>query len=143
MGRKERSLLIIKPDAVKRNLVGKILAQVENAGFKILDIKLLKIKKEKAQKFYGVHNSKPFYKELVSYISSGSIIPILLEKENAISDLRELIGNTDPAKAAPDTIRRNFALSITENSVHASESKKTFEFESKFFFNRKKQKILS
>ncbi len=131
--------MIIKPDAVKRNLVGKILAQVENAGFKILDLKMLKIKKDKAQRFYGVHNGKPFYKELVNYISSGSIIPILLEKENAISDLRELIGNTDPAKAAPDTIRRNFALSITENSVHASDSKKTFEFESKFFFNRKKQ----
>ena len=83
-------------------------------------------------------NGKPFYKELVNYISSGSIIPILLEKENAISDLRELIGNTDPAKAAPDTIRRNFALSITENSVHASDSEKSFDFESKFFFKNKK-----
>src|SRR4030065_1870809 len=138
MGRKERSLLIIIPDAVKRNLVGKILAQVENAGFKILDLKMLKIKKDKAQRFYGVHNGKPFYKELENYISSGSIIPILLEKENAISDLRELIGNTDPAKAAPDTIRRNFALSITENSVHASDSNKSFEFESRFFFKNKK-----
>ncbi len=138
MGRKEKSLLIIKPDAVKRNLVGKILAQLEEAGFKILDLKMLKIKKEKAQKFYGVHNGKPFYKELVNYISSGTIVPILLEKENAISDLRELIGNTDPAKAAPDTIRRNFALSITQNSVHASDSKKTFEFERKFFFKNNK-----
>ncbi len=130
--------MIIKPDAVKRNLVGKILAQLEEAGFKILDLKMLKIKKEKAQKFYGVHNGKPFYKELVNYISSGTIVPILLEKENAISDLRELIGNTDPAKAAPDTIRRNFALSITQNSVHASDSKKTFEFERKFFFKNNK-----
>ncbi len=134
MGRKEKSLLIIKPDAVKRNLVGKILAQVEEAGFKILDLKMLKIKKTKAQKFYGIHNGKPFYKELVNYISSGTIVPILLEKENAIADLRELIGNTDPSKASPNTIRRNFALSITQNSVHASDSKKTFEFEKKFFF---------
>ncbi len=139
MGRKEKSLLIIKPDAVKRNLVGKILAQVEEAGFKILDLKMLKIKKDKAKKFYGVHNGKPFYKELVDYISSGTIVPVLLEKENAISDLRDLIGNTDPAKAAAHTIRRNFALSITQNSVHASDSKKTFEFESRFFFNSKKE----
>lgn len=138
MPKKERSLLILKPDAVKRNLVGKILTQVEEAGFKILDLKMLKIKKEHAQKFYGVHNGKPFYKELVNYISSGTVVPILLEKENAIADLRVLIGNTDPAKAAPHTIRRNFALSITENSVHASDSKKTFEFESKFFFKNKK-----
>lgn len=138
MPKKERSLLILKPDAVKRNLAGKILAQVEEAGFKILDLKMLKIKKEQAQKFYGVHNGKPFYKELVNYISSGTIVPILLEKENAIADLRVLIGNTDPAKAEPNTIRRNFALSITENSVHASDSKKSFDFESKFFFKRKK-----
>jgi len=138
MPKQERSLLILKPDAVKRNLVGKILTQVEEAGFKIMDLKMLKIKKEQAKRFYGVHNGKPFYKELVNYISSGSIVPILLEKENAIPDLRNLIGNTDPAKAALDTIRRNFALSITENSVHASDSKKSFDFESKFFFNNKK-----
>lgn len=138
MPKKERSLLILKPDAVKRNLVGKILTQVEEAGFKILDLKMLKIKKEQAKRFYGVHNGKPFYKELVNYISSGTIVPILLEKENAIADLRVLIGNTDPAKAAPDTIRKNFALSITENSVHASDSKKSFDFESKFFFKNKK-----
>jgi len=138
MPKRERSLLILKPDAVKRNLVGKILAQIEEAGFKILDLKMLKIKKEQAQKFYGVHNGKPFYKELVNYISSGTIVPILLEKENAIADLRVLIGNTDPAKAEPNTIRRNFALSITENSVHASDSKKSFEFESRFFFKNKK-----
>lgn len=110
------------------------MAQVEEAGFKILDLKMLKIRKAKAQKFYGVHNGKPFYKELVNYISSGTIVPILLEKENAIADLRELIGNTDPSKAAPNTIRKNFALSTTENSVHASDSIKTFEFERKFFF---------
>lgn len=138
MPKQERSLLILKPDAVKRNLVGKILTQVEEAGFKILDLKMLKIKKEQAKRFYGVHNGKPFYKELVNYISSGTIVPILLEKENAIADLRVLIGNTDPAKAAPDTIRKNFALSITENSVHASDSKKSFDFESKFFFKNKK-----
>ncbi len=138
MPKQERSLLILKPDAVKRNLVGKILAQIEEAGFKILDLRMLKIKKEQAKKFYGIHNGKPFYKELVNYISSGSIVPILLEKENAIADLRVLIGNTDPAKAAPDTIRKNFALSITENSVHASDSKKSFDFESKFFFKNKK-----
>ena len=138
MPKKERSLLILKPDAVKRNLVGKILTQVEEAGFKILDLKMLKIKKEQAKRFYGVHNGKPFYKELVNYISSGTIVPILLEKENAIADLRVLIGNTDPAKAAPNTIRKNFALSITENSVHASDSKKSFDFESRFFFKNKK-----
>ncbi len=141
MARREKSLLIIKPDAVKRNLVGKILAQVEEADFKILDLKMLKIGKKQAQKFYGVHNGKPFYKKLVNYISSGSIVPILLEKENAVSELRKLIGNTDPAKAAPNSIRRNFALSITQNSVHASDSKKTFEFESKFFFKNNENKV--
>jgi len=139
MPKKERSLLILKPDAVQRNLVGKILAQVEEAGFRILDLKMLKIDKKQAQKFYGVHNGKPFYKELVNYISSGSIVPILLEKENAVAHLRTLIGNTDPVKAEPNTIRKNFALSITENSVHASDSKKSFDFESKFFFKNKKK----
>lgn len=134
MPKKQKTLLIIKPDAVKRNLIGRILSRVEEAGFKILNLKYLRLTKKEARKFYYVHEGKSFLPELVNYMSSGSCVPALLEKADAIADLRELIGATDPKKAKPGTIRADFALSLTQNSVHASDSPKSARFETRFFF---------
>jgi len=136
LSKRQMTLLIIKPDAVKRNLVGRILSRVEEAGFKVLNLKYLKLTKQQAGKFYYVHEGKPFLPELVNYMSSGSCVPVLLEKVSAITDLRELIGATDPKKADPGTIRADFALSMTQNSVHASDSPKSARFETEFFFKR-------
>jgi nucleoside-diphosphate kinase len=126
--------LIIKPDAVKRNLVGRILSRVEEAGFKVLNLKYLRLTKRDARRFYHVHQGKPFLPELVNYMSSGPAVPALLEKTNAITDLRELIGATDPKQARPGTIRADLAVSTTKNSVHASDSPKAARFETRFFF---------
>jgi nucleoside-diphosphate kinase len=134
--KKQKTLLIIKPDAVKRNLIGRILSRVEEVGFKVLKLKYLRLTKKEARKFYYVHEGKPFLPELVNYMSSGPCVPVLLEKANAISDLRELIGATDPQKAKPGTIRADFAISMTQNSVHASDSVKSAKFEVKFFFRK-------
>ena len=134
MPKKQKTLFIIKPDAVKRNLIGRILSRAEEAGFKVLNLKHLRLTKKEARKFYYVHAGKPFLPELVKYMSSGPCVPVLLEKINAIADLRELIGATDPQKAKPGTIRADFALSMTKNSVHASDSPKSARFETKFFF---------
>lgn len=134
MPKKQKTLLIIKPDAVQRNLVGRILSRVEEEGFRVLNLKYVQLAKEDAQRFYYVHKGKPFLSELVNYMASGPAVPILLEKANAISDLRELIGATDPKKAKPGTIRADFALSMTQNSVHASDSARSAKFETNFFF---------
>ena len=134
MPRKQKTLFIIKPDSVKRNLIGRILSRAEEAGFRVLNLRYLRLSKKDARKFYYVHEGKPFLPELVKYMSSGPCVPVLLEKANAIADLRELIGATDPQKAKPGTIRADFALSMTKNSVHASDSPKSARFEVKFFF---------
>lgn len=130
----EKTLLIIKPDAVRRNLIGKIISMCEENGFKVLNIKMEKLTRKKAESFYKVHKGKDFFENLVNYITSGYVVAILLEKEKAIETLRELVGATDPKKAKKGTIRHLFGISITENSVHASDSKESFEYEVKHFF---------
>jgi nucleoside-diphosphate kinase len=117
-----RTLLIVKPDAVERGLIGHVIGRLEKAGFRIVEMRLLKLTEEKARSFYAVHTGKPFLESLVKFMTSGPVVPILLEKENAVNDLRALIGATDPTKAACGTIRQEIALDIEKNSVHASDS---------------------
>ncbi len=126
--------MIIKPDAVKRNLIGKIISMCEENGFKVINIKMEKITREKAESFYIVHKGKSFFEELINYITSGPVVALLLEREGAIDVLRELIGSTDPKKARPGTIRFLYGIDITRNSVHASDSEENFEYEVKHFF---------
>jgi nucleoside-diphosphate kinase len=130
----EKTFLMIKPDAVKRNLVGEILKRVEEAGFKITDIKMTKLSKTLAGRFYQVHKGKPFYDKLVKYISSGEVVVVMLSRRNAVKKLRELVGATDSKEAKRGTIRHDLALGVTENAVHASDSAQNVRFESEFFF---------
>ncbi len=117
----QQTLMMIKPDAVERHLIGKILKRVEAAGLTIARLRMVRLRPEEARAFYKVHEGKPFLESLVSFMSSGPIVVLVVEGENAIARLREVIGATDPAKAAPGTIRRDFALDIEKNSVHASD----------------------
>lgn len=130
----QRTLLIIKPDATERNLIGQILARVEAARFRIVAMKMVHLKPDEARKFYAVHEGKPFLDDLVAYMSSGPVVPVVLEKENAILDLRDLVGATNPENAASGTIRDVFGKDIQCNSVHASDGEDTAKAETKFFF---------
>jgi nucleoside-diphosphate kinase len=125
---------MIKPDAVRRNLIGEILRRVEMAGFNIVELKMLKLSPQQAKRFYQVHREKAFFDKLVKYVSSGDVVACVVKKENAVKDLRELIGSTDPKKAKRGTIRRDLALNTTENSGHASDSLKNARMEIAFFF---------
>ena len=127
---------MIKPDAVANKHTGAILDQIIKAGFNIIAMKLLHLTSEKAGMFYAVHKERPFYNELVKYMSSGPIVAAILEKENAIEDFRKLIGNTDPKKAEQGTIRALFAKSIDANAIHGSDSDANAKIEGDFFFNR-------
>jgi len=129
-----RTLTMIKPGAVRNGHVGAILAQIQGAGFKIIAMKYTKLSKEKAGEFYAVHKERPFYGELVDFMSSGPIVAAVLEKDNAISSFRELIGATNPSEAAEGTIRAKFATSIGENAVHGSDSDENALIESNFHF---------
>ncbi len=131
----ERTLAIIKPDAVRKNVIGEIIATITQAGFKVLAMKLTHISKEQAGEFYAVHKERGFYGELVDFMSGGAIVPIALEKENAVADYRTLIGATDPAEAAEGTIRKMFASSKGENAVHGSDSAENGRNEISFFFS--------
>lgn len=131
-----RTFTMIKPDAVEAGNIGNILAMINNAGFKIVSMKLTKLSKEDAGKFYAVHKSRPFYGELCDYMSSGAIVAAILEKENAVDDFRKLIGATDPTKAEEGTIRRLYAKSIEANAIHGSDSDENASLESSFFFNQ-------
>ena len=133
----ERTLCIIKPDAVRKNNVGDIVAMIQAAGFKVLGMQLTRISAEQAGAFYAVHKERPFYGELVNFMSSGPIVPIALEKDNAVADWRALIGATDPAEAAEGTIRNRFAASKGENAVHGSDSVENGLIEVGFFFSEK------
>ena len=133
----EKTLAILKPDCVRKNLTGEVLARIEKAGFKILGMKKIKLTKETAGAFYGVHKGKPFYDGLVEFMSSGACVPIALEKENAIADFRTLIGATDPAQADPGTIRKLYADNKGENIVHGSDSAENGIIEIRFFFSEK------
>ena len=130
----ERTLFIVKPDAVQRNLIGAILANVEENGFRIAEARLARLTREECQTFYAEHLGKPFFNELVDYMTSGPVLLTTLEREDAVAALRERIGATDPAQAAPGTIRKLFAESKGRNSVHASDSPASAEREVKFFF---------
>ena len=130
----EQTLSIIKPDAVERNLESKIKTIFQNNGFKIIKEKKIKLEKEDAEKFYKVHETKPFYNDLCTYLSSGTIVVMILEKENAIKSNRELMGATDPSKAEVGTLRKLFGKSIDKNSVHGSDSSDNAKIEIDFFF---------
>ena len=130
----EQTLSIIKPDAVERNLDNQIKALFQNKGFKIIKQKKIKLEKSDAEKFYKVHETKPFYNDLCEYLSSGPIIVMVLEKENAIKLNRDLMGATDPSKAEEGTIRKLFGKSIDKNSVHGSDSQENAKIEIYFFF---------
>ena len=131
----ERTLCIIKPDAVRNNIQGNIIQRILNAGFKILGIKMLQLTTEQTKKFYEVHKDKSFYIPLVEFMTSGPCITIALQKENAIADYRKLIGATDPAEADEGTIRKLFAESKTFNAVHGSDSVENGKIEVSFFFS--------
>ncbi len=126
---------MLKPDAVAAANTGAIIKLIEEAGFKIIALKKTMLTPERAGEFYAVHRERPFYKDLCKYMSSGSIVPMILEKENAVEDFRKLIGATDPAKAAPGTIRNLFAKSIEANAIHGSDSDENATIEGNFFFS--------
>lgn len=130
----ERTFSIIKPDATSRNLTGAINAMIEKAGLRIVAQKRVLISREQAERFYAVHRARPFFRELVDFMTSGPVVVQVLEGENGIAAYRDLMGATDPAKAAPDTIRKVFARSIGENSVHGSDAADTAEKEIAQFF---------
>lgn len=132
-----KTLAILKPDCVKKNLIGKVITQIQEAGFNVLGMKMVKLTEDSAKGFYEVHEARPFFKDLIVYMTSGPCVPIALEKENAVEDFRKLIGATDPAKAAEGTIRKLYAASIQENIVHGSDSDENAAKEISHFFSRK------
>ncbi len=129
-----RTFTMIKPDAVRGGHIGAILAQMNEAGFRIVALKYTKLSAEKAGEFYAVHKERPFYGELVEFMSSGQIVAAILEKDNAVEDFRTLIGATNPSEAAPGTIRARFATSIGENAVHGADSDENAAIEGSFHF---------
>lgn len=131
-----RTFTMIKPDATSAGNTGAIIQQIEKAGFRIVAMKKTALSAELAGKFYEVHKARPFYGELTAYMSSGTIVPMILEKDNAVEDFRKLIGATDPKKAEPGTIRALFAKSIDANAIHGSDSDANAEIEGNFFFSQ-------
>ena len=131
----EQTLAIIKPDAVQRNLAGKILARLEAEGFVVLSLKMVALSKQDAERFYAVHRERPFFHDLTSYMASGPAIPILLQRANAIQTLRDLMGSTNPAQAAAGTLRQAFGLNVEKNAIHGSDSPASAAQEIPFFFN--------
>lgn len=131
---KNKTLAIIKPDAVKENHIGEIIAMITKAGFKVKALKMVQLTESAAKGFYEVHKERPFYNDLVEFMTSGPCVPIALEKENAVEDYRKLIGATDPAEAAEGTVRKVFAKSKAFNAVHGSDSDENAEIEISFFF---------
>lgn len=130
-----RTFTMIKPDAVNAANAGAITKLIEEAGFRIVAMKKTQLTGERAGEFYSVHKERPFYKDLCAYMSSGAIIPMILEKDNAVEDFRKLIGATDPKNAAPGTIRNLFAKSIEANAIHGSDSDENAAIEGNFFFS--------
>ena len=131
----QRTLSIVKPDAASAGQAGEILAMIEKAGFRILAMRMLRLRKEPAEEFYAVHRGKPFYQSLVRFMTEGPVIVMALEREDAIAKLREVMGATDPAKAAEGTIRKRFGTNIERNCVHGSDAPETAEIELRFFFS--------
>ncbi|MGB5440965.1 MAG: nucleoside-diphosphate kinase [Gammaproteobacteria bacterium] len=131
----ERTFSIIKPDAVGKNVIGEIISRFENNGLRIVACKMLQLSKQQAQGFYAVHKERPFYNDLVEFMISGPVVVQVLEGENAISKNRELMGATNPAEAAPGTIRADFAKTVDENAVHGSDAPETAAEEISYFFS--------
>jgi nucleoside-diphosphate kinase len=131
-----RTFTMIKPDAVANGHAGKILDQIIQAGFKVVALKYTRLSTELAGEFYGIHRERPFFGELVSFMTSGPIYAAILEKDNAVADFRTLIGATDPQKAEPGTIRNLYAKSIDANAIHGSDSDENAEIEGNFFFSQ-------
>jgi nucleoside-diphosphate kinase len=132
----ERTLAILKPDCIAVQKMGKVLDRIEAAGFRIVGMKMTRLTPQVAGQFYEVHKERGFYKDLVGFMSSGPVVVLALEKENAVADFRKLIGATDPAEAAPGTIRRDFATSKQNNIVHGSDSPENGRLEVAFYFSR-------
>jgi nucleoside-diphosphate kinase len=133
----ERTLAILKPDCVQRELMGSVLARIEKAGFKVLGLKMVRLTETTAGGFYAVHRGRPFYNDLVAFMSSGACLPVALERENAVAEFRKLIGATDPKDAEAGTIRKEFAASKGENIVHGSDSPENGRIEIAYFFSEK------
>ncbi len=131
----ERTLSIVKPDGVGKNVIGEVIGRFEKKGLRIVALKMVKLTKGKAEGFYAVHNGKPFFKSLTEFMSSAPCVPMVIEGKDAISRVREIMGATDPAKADKGTIRRDFASDIEKNIVHGSDSPESASFEIKYFFN--------
>ncbi|MGK7394820.1 MAG: nucleoside-diphosphate kinase [Candidatus Cyclobacteriaceae bacterium M3_2C_046] len=130
-----RTFTMVKPDAFAEGHTGEIIQMIEKAGFKIIAMKLTKLTKERAGQFYEVHKERPFYNDLCDYMSSGPIVAMILEKDNAVEDFRKLIGATDPAKAEEGTIRKLFAKSIEANAIHGADSDENADKEGSFYFS--------
>jgi nucleoside-diphosphate kinase len=130
----ERTLAIIKPDAVKKRIVGKILDRIEEEGFQIVEMKMVRLTKDGARGFYAVHKGKPFFESLTDFMSSGEIVVMALERENAIAHWRQVMGETDPARAQIGTLRRTYGFSVERNAVHGSDAPQTAETEIGYFF---------
>jgi len=132
---KERTLAILKPDCVKKELIGEVIKRIQGAGFKIVAMKMTRLTMDTAGGFYAVHKERPFYEELCKFMSSGPCVPMMLEKDNAVEDFRNLIGATNPEEADEGTIRKAFADSIGENIVHGSDSVENGKIETAYFFS--------
>lgn len=130
----EKTLAIIKPDAIEKGIIGEVCKRIEEGGLKIIGIKMLKVTPKRAEGFYAVHQGKPFFANLIKFISSGPCVVMCLEAENAIKRWRDLMGATDPEKAAAGTIRKDFGTSIERNAIHGSDSPQTASFEVSYFF---------
>ena len=132
----EKTLAIIKPDAVKKNFIGKIIQRIEDEGFKIAAMKMLHLTKDEAKGFYIVHKSRPFYEDLTNFMSSGPAVVMTLERDDAIAHWRQVMGATDPAQAKPGTLRREFGFSVERNATHGSDARETAEWEIAYFFKK-------
>lgn len=130
----ERTLAILKPDCVRKNLIGEVVRRIQEAGFRIAALRMVTLTKREAEGFYAVHRGRPFFEELTVFMSSGACVPIVLEKDNAVQDFRTLIGATDPAEAEEGTIRRAFADNKGQNIVHGSDSQENGRLEASYFF---------
>jgi len=133
----QRTLAILKPDCVRRNLAGKVIDHLLNAGFKIIAMKMVKLTRDTAGEFYAVHKERPFYNDLLDFMTETKVIPIVLEKDSAVSELRKTIGATDPAEAEDGTVRKLYAENKQNNIIHASDSNENAKLEISFFFSAK------
>ena len=132
----ERTLAIIKPDAVGRNLAGSIIARLQSEGFVVLGLKMIRLSQDDAKLFYAVHRERPFFDSLTAYMASGPIMPLLLQRDEAITTLRNVMGATDPSQAAPGTLRQEFGVDVEKNSIHGSDSPTSAAQEIPFFFSQ-------